>query len=132
MNLEIRWQRLVDLTGTTCDRCQSTGNAVESAAGKLKKALQGFGITVNIRNREIMWEEFCKNPQESNRIWLNDKPLEAWIGATVGHSPCCGPCRDEGCRTITVFDNTYEQIPERLILKAGLLAAADLLGERNV
>lgn len=127
MNLEIRWQRLVDVQGATCERCQSTGDAVELAAKKLRQALQTLSITVNIQKKEITWEEFCQNPQESNRIWLNGKSLETWIGANVGQSPCCGPCGDEECRTITVLDNTYEQIPEHLILKAGLLAAADLL-----
>jgi len=127
MNLDIRWQRLLDAKGATCERCQATGDAVELAAEKLRQAFRARKINVSIQKIEITWEEFCKNPQESSRVWLNGKSLEVWIGADVGQSPCCGPCGDQECRTISVFDNTYEQIPEHLILKAGFLAAADLL-----
>ncbi len=50
------------------------------------------------------------------------KPVQA-------KAPCCGPCGDAQCRTVTVGEVTYEAIPRELIVKAGMLAAAEILGE---
>jgi hypothetical protein len=38
-------------------------------------------------------------------------------------------CGDSECRTLEVSGTTFEAIPERLILKAALLAAAQLLDD---
>jgi hypothetical protein len=36
-------------------------------------------------------------------------------------------CGDSDCRTVEIRGTVFETIPERLILKAGLRAAAELL-----
>lgn len=125
MKMEISWQRLVDSTGQTCDRCACTGEATEVAFEKLKSCLSILGIDVRLKINSIDQTAFSANPIESNRILIDGISLEAWLGGITGQSPCCGPCGDKECRTLTVDGQTYEAIPERLILRAGLLAAAE-------
>jgi hypothetical protein len=60
---------------------------------------------------------------------ISGKLLEEWIGGETGKSKCCDVCGDSECRTISFGENTFESIPERLIIKAGLLAAAELIAE---
>jgi len=71
---------------------------------------------------------FTKDPLQSNRIWIGEKSLEEWLGASVGKSPCCDVCGDAQCLTISLGD-TFEAIPEELIIRAALLAAAELFQE---
>lgn len=125
--LKIRWQRLINQTGNTCPRCEDTGSTVESAYIKLKKALDALGIKVEISKESLDFPIFTKDTLQSNRIWIADKPFEEWIGATVGKSQCCDVCGDSECRTVSFGENTFESIPEGLIIKAGLLAAAELI-----
>jgi len=124
--ITIRWKRLVDEQDQTCPRCGSTGETVRSAVDKLKKALAELGIEVLLKTETLDFPMFSQDSLQSNRIWIGEKPLEEWIGATVGQSPCCGVCGDSECRTLSIGNNTYEEIPERLIVQAGLLAAAEL------
>ena len=69
---------------------------------------------------------FASDPLQSNRIWIGGRLLEEWIGGTEGQSRCCEVCGEFDCRTISVVNDTYEAIPEELIVKASLLAAAAL------
>jgi len=127
--LIIRWKRLVDENDQTCPRCGLTGETVRSAADKLKTALAELGIEVLLKAETFDFPMFTEDPLQSNRIWVGEKPLEEWIGAVVGQSPCCGVCADSECRTLTIGNNTFEEIPEKLIIQAGLLAAANLLSD---
>lgn len=95
--------------------------------GKLKESLHPLGIEPILDIKEIDNISFKANPSESNRIWIGDRPMEEWLGATVGQSPCCSVCGDSDCRTIEVEGIAFEAIPERLFLKAALIAASQLL-----
>ena len=125
--ITIRWQRLVDEKGRTCARCEATGDTVENAYKKLQKALAGLDIQVALETGNLNLPIFTEDPLQSNRIWINEKPLEQWLGATVGQSKCCDVCADSECRTVSVNQETFEAIPEDLIIRAGLLAAAELI-----
>jgi hypothetical protein len=125
--LHIRWQRLVDEGGRTCERCGTTEAAVDEAAGQLSRSLGALGIDVAVEKRTLDGAAFRGDPLSSNRIWLGGEPLEAWLSADVGESACCGSCGDADCRTVTVDGTTYEAIPPELIVRAGLLAGARLL-----
>ena len=127
--LRIRWQRLVNETGQTCPRCGETGDTVETAFYKLRQSLAELNIEVELIKETLDFSIFTKDPLQSNRIWIGGKPLEEWIGATVGESQCCEVCGDSECRTISTDQNTFETIPENLIIRAGLLAAAELFIE---
>jgi len=124
--LHIRWQRLVDESDQTCDRCGATGSAVVGAVEMLKRALQELGIEVVLKTEALSQATFAQDPLESNRIWIGGLPLEWWLSASSGKSQCCSACGDAECRTVTVDGKTYEAIPVELIIKAGLLAAARL------
>src|SRR5512136_1774928 len=125
--LEIQWQRLVDKQGQTCDRCGTTETAVEDAFQKLKRSMKEVDIEVVLEKKALSPSAFSKDPLESNRIWIAGKPIEEWLSATIGKSQCCSTCGDSECRTMIVDNKIYEAIPAELIVKAGLLAATQLV-----
>lgn len=125
--LKIKWQRLVS-DGQTCPRCGSTEEELKKAISALKQSLISLGIEVVLEKDELSVTEFKKDPLRSNQIWLNDRPLEDWIGGKVGQSSCCDVCGPSECRTVGVGGETYEAIPADLVIKAGLLAASQLVG----
>ncbi|OPY84074.1 MAG: hypothetical protein A4E72_02398 [Syntrophus sp. PtaU1.Bin208] len=129
--IAICWKRLIDGQDRTCPRCDITGETVRSAADQLKKALSELGIEVILKTEALDFPMFSQDPLQSNRIWIGEKPLEEWVGASVGQSPCCDVCADSECRTLSIGDRTFEEIPERLIIQAGLLAAAELFAEEQ-
>lgn len=125
--LRIKWQRLVDEKGETCDRCGATESAVDETLQRLKSSLLPLDIDVLLEKEAISHSAFSSAPLESNRIWISGKPIEEWLSATSGKSRCCSACGDSDCRTLIIDGKTYEAIPAELIIKAGLLAAAQLL-----
>jgi len=130
--LKVEWQRLVDKQGQTCYRCGTTETAVEDAFLRLRRSLKEVDIVVLLEKKAVSPSAFSKDPLESNRIWIAGKPIEEWLSATVGKSQCCSTCGDSECRTITVDNKTYEAIPAELIVKAGLLAATQLVATPSV
>ena len=126
--LPILWQRLVSADGRTCDRCSSTYKEIERAIAKLKTSLEPLGIEPSLEINEIDQKSFKANPSESNRIWIAGIPMEQWLGGSVGSSACCSVCGTSQCRTVKVEGATFETIPERLLVRAALIASAQLLG----
>ena len=128
--LTIKWQRLVDEKGRTCERCGSTEKELKKAFQALKKSLSGMGVKVVLEKETLTSAEFAGDTSESNRIWLGGRPVEEWLDAKVGKSLCGSCCEVVGakveCRTIQVDGKTYETIPKELIMRAGLLAASQL------
>ena len=125
--LKIKWQRLVDEGGQTCDRCAGTGDEIQVAADMLREALAPLGIAVVTETKKLSTADFMRAPLESNRVWIGNRPIEEWLGADVEQSLCCGSCGEHECRTVTVSEQTYEVVPRELVLKAGLMAAAELV-----
>ena len=125
--LLIRWQRLVS-DGETCQRCGSTERNLGEAVDQLRAALQPLGIAPVLETEALDDAAFRAQPSESNRIWIAGRPLEAWLGASVGASPCCSVCGDLPCRTVEVDGARYEAVPTELIVRAGMVAAASLIG----
>jgi hypothetical protein len=125
--LVIRWQRLVDTGGGTCERCAGTEQAIDEANRSLTASLKPLGIRVCVVKTKLTAEQFKLDPAQSNRIWIADQPLETILGAKAGMSRCSGCCGDNVCRTTVVDRRTYETIPPELIVRAGLKAAADLI-----
>jgi hypothetical protein len=129
--LTVSWQRLVDEKGETCERCGSTEKELEEALARLKESLRSLKIEVVLEKKVLDPETCAKDILQSNRIWISERPLEEWLGAKVDKSACGFCCADLGntveCRTMTVGGQTYETIPAKLIIKAGLLAGSQLL-----
>lgn len=135
MNLPIRWQRLVGEEGGTCDRCGGTQRELRHAYESLKASLRPLGINVVLVEQALTAQECAEDISRSNRIWIGDRLLEEWLGAQVGRSHCASCCSELGedveCRTVTVDGNTYEVVPAELIVKAGLLAASEVLAAQS-
>lgn len=126
----ILWKRLVK-GGETCTRCGDTGRELKAAVAKLATALQPLGIEPVLETQEIDEAAFKSNTSESNRVWIAGKPIEEWLGADVGMSRCCSVCGDSNCRTLQVGGNTYETIPEEHFIKAGLMAASQMVSSAS-
>lgn len=129
--LDIKWQRLVDERGQTCQRCSVTQHALDTALATLRQVLAPLGIVPRLEFRQIPRQEFQAAPGESNRIWIAGQPLENWLQAEVGSSPCCAACGDADCRTVELEGQAYEAVPEVLIIRAALMAAAQLQGPQR-
>lgn len=125
--LPILWKRLVS-DGKTCPRCAATESNVISAVSKLEAALAPLGIRPQLETQTIDNTTFRSEPSESNRIWISGKPIERWLGARAGDSPCCDVCGESPCRTMEVDGQVYEAIPEQQIIKAAMIAASALVG----
>ncbi len=125
--LHVRWARLVDAKGRTCDRCGTTETAIVEAIQSLKRSLGALDIDVVLEKTALGESAFSKDPLQSNRIWIDERPIEEWLDASVGKSRCCSTCGEADCRTLTVDGRTYEAVPAALIVKAGLLAGARLV-----
>jgi hypothetical protein len=121
--ITITWQRLVDEDGQTCARCGGTEQELVKAVRFLTKALAPVGIVFSLEQVELSQEEFAKDPLQSNRILVDGRDLAVWLEGQVGQSPCCGPCGDSQCRTLTVGGQVHETIPAEVIIQAGLKAA---------
>ena len=130
--LHILWQRLVTPDGETCVRCGGTQDAIVQALPKLQEALRPLGIEPELETWEIEPDVFRERPSESNRIWISGRSIEDWLNAGVGKSACCSACGGAECRTLEVGHEIYEAIPQQLIIKAAMLAAAELLGNTSV
>ena len=125
--LVIVWQRLLSLQGQTCDRCAATESALQQAVETLQQVLAPLQMQVEFHRQAMTLAQFNQDPGASNRIWIAEQPLEAWLGASTGTSPCCSVCGDAACRTLECGNQSYDAIPPQLIIKAGLLAAAQQL-----
>lgn len=131
MILKVQWQRLLDVDGNTCDRCLGTQKEISKGVHSLKASLRPLGINVVLEEKSLNSQECTIDVSESNRIWIAGRPLEEWLGAEVGQSPCGSCCSVLGknveCRTVSFSGETYEVIPAELIMKAGLLAASQIM-----
>ncbi|MFH1277325.1 MAG: DUF2703 domain-containing protein [Candidatus Eisenbacteria bacterium] len=129
--LRLDWQRLVTEDDATCDRCSGTQEELRQAAAALRKSLGPLGIEVAYVEQALSREECAADILRSNRILIQDRPLEDWLGGEMGASTCGSCCEALGeqveCRTASVDGVTYEVIPVRLIVRAGLLAASNLM-----
>lgn len=126
--LKIEWQRLVS-NEETCSRCESTEEELNQAIPSLKKSLASLGIEVVIEKEKLSREEFEEEPLHSNRIQIDGRSLEYWLGGETGQSSCCEICGSSNCRTVEIGKRVYEVIPKELIIKAGLRAASQLFGQ---
>jgi hypothetical protein len=127
--LEIEWQRMVDEDGRACCGSEATQKALENAYAELSESLGPKGIEVELRSTNFSPEECMGAPEQANRILIAGHSIAHWLNADVGTSPCQGFCKqalgDKGaCQTLIYEGEAYEVAPAELIVKAGLLAAA--------
>jgi len=90
-----------------------------------------LGFEIKLEKEELSISEFKEDPLQSNRIWINQQPLENFIKGGVGKSPCCDVCGPSDCRTVKINDKIYEMIPSDLIIQAGLTAATQIFNVKR-
>jgi hypothetical protein len=122
--LVLRWQRLVDQDGATCQRCGLTEAAVDEAEAALRPVLAPLGLRLQVEKQALGVAAFQADPASSNRVWIDGQPIETLLGGTVGASKCCDSCGDNDCRTLSVDGTTREAIPTDWIVRAAVIAAA--------
>jgi hypothetical protein len=120
--LKITWQRLL-IEDRTCPRCKNTEAELDKAVAILAEQLAPLGWEVVVEKKPLAREEFDKAPLKSNRILINDRPIEEYLSADTGQTPCCDVCGPVECRTIEVDNHTYETVPVELIVRAARTAA---------
>ncbi|MFH0981980.1 MAG: DUF2703 domain-containing protein [Planctomycetota bacterium] len=132
--IRVCWQRLVTETGTTCERCGMTQTEVRNAVNTLRRCLRPLHFEVALEETSMAPAAVARDTLQSNRVFVDDRPLEDWVGGRTGMS-LCGSCCDYlgpgvQCRTVAVEGQTYEAVPADLIVRAGLLAAEAALARR--
>ncbi len=131
MRLGFHWQRLVTGEGETCDRCGSTEQELREAIETLKQSLRPLGIEIELVEEALTPQECAEDIIGSNRIVIGGRTVEEWLGGEAGQSPCESCCtaigEDVECRTVVVDGTTYETVPAELVVRAGLLAASDMM-----
>jgi len=130
--LSIRWQRLVADGHQTCPRCRDTEVELGEAVERLERSLAPSNVRVDLEKVALDKATFESDPLASNRIWIAERPLEDWLEASIGKSPCCESCEDAECRTVRVGAEVYEAISADLIVRAGLRAASSLRASPQV
>lgn len=126
-SLPILWQRLVSTQGTTCPRCHGTGEEVQRAVQILEQTLKPLGIAPELQIKELDESTFLKDTLQSNQILIAGETIEHWLGGQTGSSRCCNECGDNDCRTVEVGGQSYEVVPEDLLVRAGVIAATRML-----
>lgn len=104
---------------------------MQHAFERLKYTLEPLGVEPTLEISDLDQATFDSNPTESNRIWIAGIPMEDWLEGKPGRSQCCNECGDNECRTLEVGGETYEVIPEQLLIRAGLIAATFKLNPTN-
>lgn len=128
--LAIRWQRLL-ADEQTCPRCGLTEAELEIAVTVLGQSLAPLNIGVVLEKGELSLEQFKQDSMQSNQVWIGGRLLEDWLGATTGQSECCDVCGPNNCRTVNLAGESHEVVPAGLIVKAGLLAASQLVDQKS-
>jgi len=121
--LTIEWQHLMQ-AGDTCTRCRDTGETLHESIERLNRACRARGW-------EIRLVESALDPEavaESNRIFLNGVPLEAYLPGAQDGSSHCRSCSDiigtpTQCRTLEWSGQRHAAIPGSAIRQAVCRAA---------
>jgi hypothetical protein len=121
-SLPIVWQRFVGPEGITSDGCGATRQELERAVAVLGHALRPLGVEPRLEIVDVDEAAFEASPAESSRIWISGTPMEEWLASTIdgGHDGSVGGGSE--CRTV----------PERLIVKAALIASSELIDDVTI
>jgi hypothetical protein len=118
---EIEWKHF-DVGGATCERCGSTGYALNTVIEELRHEFAPAGVKINLTETLLDKTRIA----ESNEIRMNGMLIEDLLAAGVISTDCpsCGTLAGESpcCRAIEIDDQRYEGIPAELIKKAAYFA----------
>lgn len=117
--------------GETCDRCGDTREAVRAAVADARAVLPASLVDLTLVERELPAGRLA----ESNRVLVNGRPAEEWLGGTSVMSDCpsCSDLVGESvcCREIEVGGVRTEAVGRDVVFDA-IMAAAGLGGAERV
>jgi len=121
--LVIHWRHAVCQNENPCERCINTPLEIQQAYENLKESLAGLGIVVTFEEKKIK--------EHDDHIYINDRDITDLLEGETIKTACMNCLDDKGdprtCNSLKLGDNTYEVIPAELIIKAGLVAASELV-----
>ncbi len=114
--------------GDTCDRCGDTHDAVRTAVSDARAALPSSVAVIDYLERELSPGRI----EDSNRVLVNGRPAEEWLGgvSVMSDCPSCGELVGEPvcCREVEVDGVRTEAVGRDVVFDA-IMAAAGLAGE---
>jgi hypothetical protein len=139
--LTVAWHKILDEDGSVCDLSVDTEAVVKQACDELRRVLAPDGVDVVVKTLSPAKEDgadcLC------NRVLIQGRYVDEWLGAEVTKASCSGCPNQAGCTEgtaptvtcagkthMTYRGKTYEIIPSNFIVMAGMIAAADLTGEK--
>jgi hypothetical protein len=138
--LTLAWNKVSEDDGSICDLSTSTYESVKEAHAELSKALAPHGVEVAVKT--LTPERVEGGLCQCNRVLIQDRFVDEWLGAELVKTSCSGCPNSEACAKtagsgVTCGGQTamlhqgksYDIIPANLIVMAGMVAAADLTGE---
>ena len=121
--LVIRWQHAVCQNDNPCERCINTPIEIQRAFDDLKSSLAGLGITVTMEEKKIK--------DHDDRLFINDHDVIDLLKGERTKTACANCFDDKGnprtCTSLKLGEDVFEVIPAELIIKAGLVAASELM-----
>ncbi|MCB1758235.1 MAG: DUF2703 domain-containing protein [Gammaproteobacteria bacterium] len=113
--IDIEWRHL-RVEGETCERCAATGALLRELVANLNRECAPRDVRVTLTETPLGPESV----EESNRVLIDGRPLEAGIPAIRVGSSACASCSDltgsdEQCRTLELDGRTFEVPPAYLI-----------------
>ncbi len=116
--LSVRW---LQPDGAANPTCGIQEKELQKAVNTLNKSLHKSGVGVELGYLTFTGEKPSGEKASALGLWINNKPFETWVQASVSTSTDANPCPE------TVVDGTtYKLIPSELIVKAGMAAAEKL------
>jgi hypothetical protein len=117
--VSIEWKHF-DKEGKTCKRCFTTGENLAETIKELQSEFSAQEVEIEFKETKLSEGRM----DESNAIFIDDILLEDLLaGAKAGMNSCssCGDLiggKDCCCRTISLKEEIFEEIPAELIREA--------------
>lgn len=109
--------------GDTCDRCGDTHDAVRAAVSDARSALPSSVAVIDYLERELSPGRL----EDSNRVLVNGRPAEEWLGgvSVMSDCPSCGELVGEPvcCREVEVDGVRTEAVGRDVVFDAIMAAA---------
>jgi len=122
--VNIEWRHL-DVDGSTCERCDNTGDEVKKAVDALNRECAPQGVSFTLQETSLDADALA----ESNAILIDGKYIEELLPKAERSSSECCSCGDlvgesVECRTVEVGGKSHETIPAELIRTAACEVAS--------
>jgi hypothetical protein len=137
--LTLAWHKVSEDDGSICELSAATQRMVEQAREELSRILAPANVKVAV---ETLTPEKVDGAEcLCNRILVQGRFVDEWLGAEMVKTGCSGCPNQAGCPNGAGSDGcggqyamvhqgrTYSIVPANLITMAGMIAAADLTGE---